>query len=52
MLNDWAGYRTRFVKVMPVEYRRALREMEEDAHADGSRVMHCWAFTEHRTMRL
>jgi glutamate synthase (NADPH/NADH) large chain len=29
MLDDWAGYRTRFVKVMPVEYRRALREMEK-----------------------
>ncbi|WP_348645216.1 glutamate synthase large subunit [Methylobacterium sp. BTF04] len=28
ILEDWAGYRTRFVKVMPVEYRRALREME------------------------
>src|ERR1700755_1612487 len=27
MLDDWATYRTRFVKVMPVEYRRALREM-------------------------
>jgi glutamate synthase (NADPH) large chain len=29
MLEDWANYRTRFVKVMPVEYRRALREMEK-----------------------
>ena len=29
MLDDWASYRTRFVKVMPVEYRRALREMEK-----------------------
>jgi glutamate synthase (NADPH/NADH) large chain len=28
ILDDWAGYRTRFVKVMPVEYRRALQEME------------------------
>ena len=28
ILDDWASYRTRFVKVMPVEYRRALREME------------------------
>jgi glutamate synthase (NADPH/NADH) large chain len=28
MLEDWAGYRTRFVKVMPVEYRRALAEMK------------------------
>ncbi|KAA2236555.1 glutamate synthase large subunit [Salinarimonas soli] len=28
ILDDWAGYRTKFVKVMPVEYRRALQEME------------------------
>jgi glutamate synthase (NADPH/NADH) large chain len=28
ILDDWEAYRTRFVKVMPVEYRRALREME------------------------
>ena len=28
ILDDWSGYRTKFVKVMPVEYRRALREME------------------------
>jgi glutamate synthase (NADPH/NADH) large chain len=29
ILENWADYRTRFVKVMPVEYRRALREMEK-----------------------
>jgi glutamate synthase (NADPH/NADH) large chain len=28
IIEKWADYRTRFVKVMPVEYRRALREME------------------------
>ncbi|TVR10839.1 MAG: glutamate synthase large subunit [Salinarimonadaceae bacterium] len=28
ILDDWANYRTKFVKVMPVEYRRALREMD------------------------
>ncbi|HEV2558139.1 MAG TPA: glutamate synthase large subunit [Microvirga sp.] len=28
ILDDWAAYRTKFVKVMPVEYRRALQEME------------------------
>ena len=28
ILDDWAGYRTKFVKVMPVEYRRALQEMD------------------------
>jgi len=29
ILDEWATYRPKFVKVMPVEYRRALREMEE-----------------------
>jgi glutamate synthase (NADPH/NADH) large chain len=29
ILDNWAEYRHRFVKVMPVEYRRALREIEE-----------------------
>jgi glutamate synthase (NADPH) large chain len=28
ILDGWATYRTRFVKVMPVEYRRALQETE------------------------
>jgi glutamate synthase (NADPH/NADH) large chain len=28
ILDNWATYRTKFVKVMPVEYRRALQEME------------------------
>ena len=27
MLADWASYRTKFVKVMPIEYKRALTEM-------------------------
>jgi glutamate synthase domain-containing protein 3 len=26
ILADWAGYRTKFVKVFPKEYRRALAE--------------------------
>lgn len=29
VLEDWENYRSQFVKVMPVEYRRALREMED-----------------------
>ena len=29
ILDNWEDYRPKFVKVMPVEYRRALREMEE-----------------------
>ncbi|WP_082145212.1 glutamate synthase large subunit [Microvirga massiliensis] len=32
ILDDWANSRTRFVKVMPVEYRRALREMEMERY--------------------
>jgi len=28
ILDDWAAYRPKFRKVMPVEYRRALEEME------------------------
>ena len=28
ILDDWAHYRPKFRKVMPVEYRRALIEME------------------------
>ncbi|MEN3931160.1 glutamate synthase large subunit [Microvirga sp. W0021] len=28
ILDNWEEYRSKFVKVMPVEYRRALREME------------------------
>jgi glutamate synthase (NADPH/NADH) large chain len=29
ILDDWDSYLPKFVKVMPVEYRRALREMQE-----------------------
>ena len=28
ILDNWADYRAKFVKIMPVEYRRALLEME------------------------
>ena len=28
ILADWASYRTKFVKVMPVEYRRVLQQMQ------------------------
>jgi glutamate synthase (NADPH) large chain len=30
ILDNWADYRSKFVKVMPVEYRRALKEMEAE----------------------
>jgi glutamate synthase (NADPH/NADH) large chain len=33
ILDDFAGYRARFVKVMPHEYRRALGEIEQRAAA-------------------
>ncbi|MXN65338.1 glutamate synthase large subunit [Stappia sp. GBMRC 2046] len=29
ILENWESFRPKFVKVMPVEYRKALREMEE-----------------------
>jgi glutamate synthase (NADPH) large chain len=29
ILDNWETYRPKFVKIMPVEYRRALHEMEE-----------------------
>ena len=28
ILEDWETYRPKFVKVMPIEYRRALAEIE------------------------
>jgi len=30
ILEHWDDYRPKFVKVMPVEYRRALQEMERE----------------------
>ena len=29
IVENWAEFRPKFVKVMPVEYRRAIREMQE-----------------------
>src|ERR1044072_7338042 len=34
ILDDWAAYLPKFVKVMPVEYRRALEEMAKAQLAD------------------
>jgi glutamate synthase (NADPH/NADH) large chain len=34
ILDNWAGYLPKFVKVMPVEYRRALEEMARQQVAD------------------
>ena len=36
ILGDWDAYLPRFVKVMPVEYRRALQEMQLQKAADMS----------------
>src|SRR4029078_3739000 len=36
ILEDWASYLPKFVKVMPVEYRRALEEMAKAQIADKS----------------
>jgi glutamate synthase (NADPH/NADH) large chain len=39
ILDDWASYLPKFVKVMPVEYRRALQELErEQETSDGFRI--------------
>ena len=35
ILNDWDNYLTKFVKVMPTEYRRALAEIEMAQKASG-----------------
>ena len=34
ILKDWDNFRSRFVKVMPVEYRKALQKMQEQANSD------------------
>ena len=34
ILDNWADYRGKFRKVMPVEYRRALKEMKANADAE------------------
>ena len=38
ILDHWAEMRPKFVKVMPVEYRRALREMEKKRATGGMGV--------------
>ena len=34
ILDDWGAYLPKFVKVMPVEYRRALEEIARRQQAD------------------
>ena len=36
VLDNWAQWRAKFVKVMPIEYRRALREMAAKAEAPSA----------------
>jgi glutamate synthase (NADPH/NADH) large chain len=36
ILDDWAAYLPKFVKVMPVDYRRALLEMQAQQQAEKS----------------
>ncbi|MEM7567489.1 MAG: glutamate synthase-related protein, partial [Pseudomonadota bacterium] len=39
ILDAWDDYRTRFVKVMPTEYRRALEEMERQRSGLGAAMV-------------
>jgi glutamate synthase (NADPH/NADH) large chain len=36
ILDNWENYRSRFVKVMPVEYRKALQKMQDQANEAAS----------------
>ncbi len=38
ILDDWDNYRPKFVKVMPVEYRRALMEIEQAHFRSAART--------------
>ncbi|RMH50253.1 MAG: glutamate synthase large subunit, partial [Zetaproteobacteria bacterium] len=40
LLEDWGNACRRFVKVMPVDYRRALREIEEAQRREAMEVAH------------
>ena len=36
ILDNWDAYRSKFRKVMPVEYRRALRELEREQMVEAA----------------
>ena len=38
ILDNWNDYLSKFVKVMPVDYRRALQEMQARQRSRGSNV--------------
>ncbi len=40
ILENWADYATKFVKVMPVEYRRALLEAQQEQEALNTKGAH------------
>ncbi|MFZ9039305.1 MAG: hypothetical protein ACO3DT_14745, partial [Gammaproteobacteria bacterium] len=35
ILDNWDHYRNRFVKVMPVEYRKALQKMQDQVREEA-----------------
>jgi glutamate synthase (NADPH/NADH) large chain len=37
ILNDWASYQSKFIKVMPKDYKRVLEAMKR-AKAEGTSV--------------
>jgi glutamate synthase (NADPH/NADH) large chain len=40
ILENWDDYLPKFVKVMPVDYRRALLEMQARTETNGARSVH------------
>jgi glutamate synthase (NADPH/NADH) large chain len=47
ILDDWAHYLPRFVKVMPVDYRRALQEMQAHRSRPPQAAKHLKGVVEH-----
>ena len=39
ILDNWGTYLPKFVKIMPMDYRRALNDMQEAAQADSSELI-------------
>ncbi|SEH04909.1 Ferredoxin-dependent glutamate synthase 1 [Candidatus Venteria ishoeyi] len=36
ILDNWANYREKFIKVMPVDYRRALMQMKQESQSTSA----------------
>jgi glutamate synthase (NADPH) large chain len=47
ILDDWASYLPKFVKVMPVDYRRALQEMQAHRSRPPQATKHLKGVVEH-----